>query len=104
MKVEILSLEGCPNAEPAERAVMDALEALGIHAEVRRTVVRTEDEAARLDFHGSPTVRVDGRDVDPPPAGVTTSLTCRIYREDGHLRGTPSEGKIRQALLALNRT
>ncbi|HUX49558.1 MAG TPA: hypothetical protein VMW73_02115 [Spirochaetia bacterium] len=104
MIVEILYLDGCPNAEPAERAVTAALASLSIHAEVHRTVVRTEDEAALLDFHGSPTIRVDGNDVDPPPAGTAASLTCRIYREGGQLRGTPSEARIRQSLLERNRT
>ena len=49
MTVEILYLEGCPNAEPAERAVTDALASLSIHAEVHPTVVQTEDEAALLE-------------------------------------------------------
>jgi hypothetical protein len=65
--------------------------------EVRQ--VETDDAAERHEFVGSPTIRVDGRDVQPPgdePAG----LTCRIYRRrDGSSSPLPDSADIRDALV-----
>ena len=62
--------------------------------------VESQSEAALERFVGSPTVRVDGVDVQPPgeePAG----LTCRVYhRRDGRISPTPDPADVRDALLA----
>ena len=51
-------------------------------------------------FVGSPTIRVDGRDIQPPddePVG----LTCRVYRlRDGRVSPTPDPADLRDALMA----
>ena len=55
--------------------------------------VETEDDAERLGFCGSPTIRVDGVDPVPPPADEPTGLTCRVYRlADGRYSPTPDPG------------
>ena len=58
------------------------------------------DEQAKTEgFVGSPTIRVDGRDIQPPPAGEPTGLTCRIYRRrDGRISPTPDPLDVREAL------
>jgi len=58
------------------------------------------DEQARAEsFVGSPTIRVDGRDIQPPPAGEPTGLSCRIYRRrDGRISPTPDPLDVREAL------
>ncbi len=60
--------------------------------------VRTDHEAEREGFVGSPTIRVDGGDVDPPrdqPIG----LTCRVYRlGDGRISPLPDRAGLREAL------
>jgi hypothetical protein len=65
---------------------------------VRLREVRTEADAAAEGFVGSPTIRVDGTDVQPPgddPAG----LTCRIYRRrDGRVSPLPDPDDLRDAL------
>ena len=71
MRVEVL---GCPDCEHA-RQVLPLVEAvlrdLAVIATVEVVLVETVEQAERLAFPGSPTVRVDGLDVDPdPPAGV----------------------------------
>ncbi len=69
------------------------------------TEVLGEDDAERLSFIGSPTIRVDGRDVDPPPAGTPAALTCRIYRrEDGRVSPLPDGQQVREALLAATKS
>jgi len=62
--------------------------------------VATDVAAAQESFVGSPTIRIDGVDVQPPgeePVG----LTCRIYhRRDGRISPTPDPADIRDALRA----
>jgi len=60
----------------------------------------SHDPAERARFPGSPTVRVDGRDVEPgsePPAEYAPA--CRLYRLEHHFAGQPDERWIREALL-----
>lgn len=63
--VEILFFEGCPNYEPARDLVQQVASATGVHTQVRLIEIRSEVEAERLHFLGSPSVRVNGRDVEP---------------------------------------
>ena len=62
----------------------------GIQGEVRAVLIADQEAAERARFPGSPTVRVDGRDVEPgadPPAEIT--LDCRLYRHPHRLTGPP---------------
>jgi hypothetical protein len=75
-------------------------DALGIDAELRTILIADQAAAERARFPGSPTVRVDGRDVDPgsePPADYT--LACRLYRLEHRFAGQPEERWVRDALL-----
>lgn len=63
------------------------------------TEIETEDDAERLSFIGSPTIRVDGVDVQPPGAEEPAGLTCRIYRRrDGRISPLPDPEDVRSAL------
>jgi hypothetical protein len=54
-----------------------------LDVEVKVREVRTQSEAEELHFPGSPTIRVDGRDVDPDGASARPALVCRIYQKPG---------------------
>jgi hypothetical protein len=61
--------------------------------------VRTDDEAEALSFPGSPTIRVDGRDVDPAGAAARPALNCRIYYlPDGNVSPVPTREQLEAAL------
>jgi hypothetical protein len=63
--------------------------------------VDTEESAERDRFVGSPTIRVDGRDVQPPVEGEPTGLACRVYRRrDGRTSPLPDPEDLRDALRA----
>ena len=73
---------------------------LGIKAEVRTVLIADQEAAERARFPGSPTVRVDGRDVEPGSEPVTEiTLDCRLYRHPHRFAGQPREGWVRDALL-----
>ncbi len=97
--VEILVFAGCPNAEPARERVARVVGELGIEAEIRVILV-PDDEAARSNrFLGSPSVRVDGRDVEPGAEHRTDyAFSCRIYRTPSGLAGQPDEAWLREAM------
>jgi hypothetical protein len=62
--------------------------------------IDTEVHAAREGFVGSPTIRIDGRDLQPP-GDEPVGLTCRVYRlRDGRVSPTPDPADLREALMA----
>ena len=104
-KVELLWWEGCPSWERALAELREEMRSAGLDpgaVEVRE--IRTQGAAEREGFVGSPTIRIDGADVQPP-AGEPTGLTCRIYRlRDGRTSPLPDREDIRDALGGAVRT
>jgi hypothetical protein len=99
-KIEFLYWEDCPSHPQAWRLLEEVLAEEGVDAEIERIEVVTDEQAAQLDFHGSPTIRVEGIDVDPAGTeGTPVALACRVYRlEDGRFSPVPSKDMIRRAL------
>jgi hypothetical protein len=96
MRVELLYWEGCPSY-PEARELLD--EVLAGRAEIEMREVTTQEEASTLRFPGSPTIRVDGRDIDPDGASGPPALICRIYRTpDGRVTPVPSREQLEEAL------
>jgi hypothetical protein len=101
VRVEILARRDCPSRDLAISLVDEAIFATGIPARVELVDVVTDEQARRRRFLGSPTVRVDGRDVDPWADRRTDySLSCRIYRTERGLAGGPEVSWIGAALVA----
>ena len=71
MEVEILVMPGCASAGPTEQLVRGLLAELGQDAAVRVVTVDSSQTAQRLRFPGSPTVRVNGRDIEPGAEAAT---------------------------------
>jgi hypothetical protein len=98
-RVEILSFAGCPNRERARGLVERIAAELGVEPTLEMVEVVDSDAADRLRFLGSPTVRVNGRDVEPGAEKRREFVfSCRVYRSDQGLTGHPSEASIREAL------
>ena len=98
-RVEILYFDGCPNHEPARDLVEQVAAELGLQAEIELVEAADTDTARRLRFLGSPSVRVDGRDVEPGADERSDFvLSCRVYRSERGLVGRPEADWIRDAL------
>ena len=94
MKVEVLYFEGCPNYWPAMYRLRNVLRQEGLSPDVTEIVVRDETVARALDFIGSPTIRINGRDVEVEcREAKEAAFACRRYQD-----GAPSEEMIRNAL------
>jgi hypothetical protein len=98
MKVEVLYFDGCQTYEKATKILREVLTEEGVEAEVHLVAVNTDEEAQRLRFPGSPTVRVDGRDLFPAPEREAWRLGCRVYATPEGLRGSPTAEMLRGAL------
>ena len=102
MKVEVLYFEGCPNHAPALEMVRRVLERERIEAEVRSVEVPDEKTAGSLRFLGSPSVRVDGADIEPGREGESPFYGCRTYTVEGKTVGVPPEKWLVEALRGRN--
>lgn len=99
--VEVLTFEGCPQAEPTLELVRRVIAASGIGATLRRIDIPDPQAAAAHHFLGSPTIRVNGCDIEPDAGRRDRyALSCRIYRTESGLKGEPDERWLRAALYA----
>ena len=99
MRIDFLFWRDCPSHPEARELLRDVLQERGVDAEIVEREVLTQEEAEELAFPGSPTIRIDGRDVDPAGAGSRPALTCRIYHlPDGRVSPVPSREQLEEAL------
>jgi hypothetical protein len=101
MRVEFLFWAGCPSHSKALADLREALLETGHDPD--QVIVRevaSEAGAEAEEFVGSPTIRIDGVDVQPLH-DEPTGLACRVYRRrDGRISPTPDPADLRDALLA----
>lgn len=98
MEIEILYFDGCPNSEPVQELVRGVLEAKGLEVKLTMQQIEGEEEAVRRRFHGSPSIRINGVDLEPEREKEEAFFGCRLYRESGKLEGYPSREKIAKAV------
>lgn len=98
MKVQVVHIDECPNSAAAVERVRSTLDAIGLaDVPVESVLVRTTDEAAAVEFAGSPTILIDGHDAFP--TGTRTSdLACRVYSVDGGFAGLPTQAQLEAAI------
>ena len=116
MKVELLYFGGCPGHKRARRALEDALAREGIRAKIKMIAVDTVKAAQEYELPGSPTIRIDGRDIFPVevleskpswhPGGCHTyldrprwRLCCRLYETPEGRKDHPTTEMIRKRLI-----
>jgi hypothetical protein len=101
VKIEVLTFDGCPNAQLARELVERVCADSRVDAEITDVSVPDEKTAQQLRFLGSPTIRLDGRDIEPGAKEHTDyALACRIYRTARGPAGIPDERWLRDALAA----
>ena len=99
-KIECLYWKECPSWSRALEDLQGIVKEEGIDpAEIQVSEVTSEDQAAAVDFYGSPTIRVNQQDVQPVSNHEGARLTCRVYRlRDGRVSPLPDPEDIRSLL------
>jgi hypothetical protein len=99
MNIDLLYFDGCPTHPAACEMIDEVVADLGVEAMIRHVNVRTDEQAAELGFLGSPSIRVDGVDIDPGAAGRTDfGRRCRVYPGDDGFSGLPPRNWLEAAL------
>ena len=103
MKIEVLYFDGCPNHKPAVERVRQLLREEGTSAEVLEVNVSDTSIAQKVGFLGSPSVRVNGLDVEAEAREAREyGMMCRTYPVNGRREGLPSPEILRQAIREAN--
>ena len=96
MQIDILYFEGCPNHVPTVERVKQIVADMGLAVPVTEVQITTPEEAQQRRFLGSPTVLVNGVDIDPNARQKTSyGLSCRVYPG---MAGLPPDDMIQAAL------
>jgi hypothetical protein len=100
VQIELRHWSGCPSTDEARALLDEVLRDRGLDVPVVIREVHTQEEAEALGFPGSPTILVDGRDVDADgAAGLRPALNCRIYHlPGGKVSPVPSREQLEAAL------
>ena len=99
MNIEVLYFEGCPNHLPALEMVRETLSSLGRQDEIHQVEVRTQADADTTAFVGSPSIRINGADIEPwARTAKAFGLSCRTYLDGSHRSGVPSRELLRRAI------
>jgi hypothetical protein len=98
-EIEIVYFAGCPNVELAAARAREAIGLTGVAARVSLVQLRSSEDAAAQRFLGSPSVRVDGIDVDPSARErADFGMQCRVYATGDRIEGAPPATWIAAAL------
>ena len=99
MNIEVLYFEGCPNHLTAIEMVREILKSLGRQDEIHQVEVRTQADAEAIAFVGSPSIRVNGADIEPwARTAKAFGLSCRTYLDGSQRSGVPSRELLRRAI------
>lgn len=103
MKIELLYFDGCPSYLLARERLEVVLAERGVNTAVDMVRVTSDLQAQTLRFPGSPTIRVDGRDLFPAEE-AEGALGCRVYAAPDGLSGAPTVDMIREAIARVGGT
>jgi len=99
--IEVLYTDHCPFWKEVVETIEEILKEYKIQALVRKVRVATQEEAERLRFPGSPTVRINGVDIDPAVKETRGVIGCRVYTYGGRIYEHPPRDMILKALKRL---
>ena len=98
MKIEFLYFEGCPSHEPALSLLKQVLKEKKIKERINVIEIKSEDDARKYNFFGSPSIHINGRDIEEERKNDKYLYGCRIYRTDKGTSGVPSKNMIEDAV------
>jgi hypothetical protein len=104
MRIELLYFDGCPSHHAFLPHLRELLDRAGVAAKIELRRVQSPEEAEHERFLGSPTLRIDGRDVDRGASDRDDfGFKCRLYPGDQRLSGVPPDDWVLAALRRASR-
>jgi len=98
-QIEFLYYEDCPSHEKALNRLREVVAEYGIRSQIEIREMKTQTQAEESKFIGSPTILINGKDIQPYTGSTLYALTCRAYYlENGRISPLPSRYMIREAL------
>ena len=99
MKIEFYYFDGCPSHKPAYENLRVVLLEKGIESEIESIKVNSREDAEKLNFQGSPSIRINGKDIEGKDEGY--SYSCRVFKIDGKLTGFPTKEYLSEKIKIL---
>lgn len=94
IKLEFQYFEGFPNHMKMSNNINEAIKGLEDKIEIINVLVEDEETAKKVSFRGSPTLLINGEDIEGIPAPEEPALACRFYAN-----GIPEAENIRQIII-----
>ena len=101
MRVELLYTEADPTYMQTRQLLVEVLTEDAFETAIQMIAVASPEDAELLRFPGSPTIRIDGVDIDPAAADAPAAMTLRSYEPDvpaGARSAVPGRHLIRRAI------
>lgn len=98
MKVRFLYFKGCPHAEPALNLLKEVLKEKGIKEEIEIIEINSKEDAEKYHFLGSPTIQINGLDIEKERRNDLPAMGCRVYKTKDGYSGVPPKEMIEKAI------
>ncbi len=98
LKIRFLYFEGCPNKTPALERLKAVLNRLEIDSPIEMIEIKTVDDAQKYHFLGSPSIQINGVDIEKERINDPPFFGCRLYQTPAGPSGIPPEELLIQAL------
>ncbi len=95
IKIEIQHFRGCPNSPEMIHRVKETIKGSEEIIEYNEVLVESNELAEKLKFRGSPTVLINGEDIEGREEPESAALNCRVYEN-----GLPSVKEIRNKIFS----
>jgi len=96
--VEVLYTDECPFWKEALKLIGETVRDLKTEITIKKVKISSEEDAKKFKFLGSPTVRINGVDIDPAAKETAGYIGCRIYMYEGSTYEYPPKEMIKSAL------
>jgi len=98
LKIRFLYFKGCPNARPALKLLKEVLKEKNIKDKIEVIEIKSEEDAKKYKFLGSPSIQINGLDIEKQKHNSPPVFGCRVYKTKDGYSGVPSKEMILKAL------
>jgi glutaredoxin len=103
MVIRVITFEGCPNCQATRDLVEKTVQQMHVNASIEDIQIANEEEARRYRFLGSPTIQIDGQDIEADRRDDRASFSCRVYRTRNGITGVPPTDLLVEAINRVQR-